>query len=178
MPSLLAKDVAAVLITRGGTDIEEITAGWPAFGQVIIHTGAPNVFARWENLFRAGKQIVFVQDDDCIVPVKQLLKHWSEDDKILLNVPPGESLMVGWGALIRRGYAHRSFQRYLERYGMDALTRTFADFVVTSITPCRTVDLGHEDLPWATGADRLYNQPGHYDGQDEIRARCKELKVR
>lgn len=87
-------------------------------------------------------------------------------------------MMVGWGALVKRGYAHRNFQRYLERFGMDAICRTFADFVVTSLTPCRAVDLGHRDLPWATAPDRLYQQPGHYKDQEVIRERCRALGQR
>jgi hypothetical protein len=40
------------------------------------------------------------------------------------------------------------------------------------MTGWQTIDLGHQDMPWATAPDRMYMQPNHYHDQQIVRDRC------
>lgn len=114
------------------------------------------------------------------------------EDHVVCNMPQEfrphypDSALVGFGAAFHRDAPARAFGRYeafVQEKGQGAFTGcagpTFnrtCDVVFTTLTPRVLVDVPKENLPYATGDDRMYRQAEHV-GE---RARMLELtrKVR
>ena len=43
--------------------------------------------------------------------------------------------------------------------------------IFTEMTPCITLDLGHENMDYATAEDRMYRRPGHV----QLRRAAREM---
>lgn len=169
--------VSGVLVTRGDVDTKQIIDSWP-FEDCLVWDnsvdGDLKVYGRYAMMEAARNDLVFVQDDDCYVPVRQLLRTY-EGDGILLNIPPDEKALVGWGAIIDRRIAREALNTYMTRWPRDDTFLRCCDVIVTALNAFGRVDLGHEDLPWATNPDRMYHQAGHYEEREEVRRRCLTL---
>ncbi len=170
--------VSGVLVTRGNQPdgVRQILTTWP-FPERRVWDNSERedlgVYGRWMCCRGARSHVCFFQDDDCLVPVQALLDAYT--GTMLLNVPEDESALVGWGAVLDRREAERAFDLYLAHFPFDDYVTRFADFIVTSLVPHERIDLGHTDFPWATDPDRLYHRTDHYEGQEEVRERCKTL---
>jgi hypothetical protein len=151
-------------------------SSWPFEDKVVwdpaVHKDV-SVLGRYTLMARAKHDLCYVQDDDCLVPIDELLDAYT--GRALLNIPPDEGPLVGWGALIDRREAHSALCRYLAVFPRDETFMRCADFVVTALIPWDRVDLGHEDLPWATAPDRMYHRPTHYEEQEVVKQRCGTL---
>jgi len=174
-------DVSAVIVTRGDVDLEPSLAPIRDAGvdDIVIWNNATRpedlqVAGRYEAIAETRHDLIYSQDDDCIVPVDELLAAY--EDGLLVNVPPGEQPWLAWGALFDRSLPNKAFQRYGAAYDFDdALFCRWADVVFAHLNGWRTIDLGHQDLPWATAPNRMYHQPDHYISQQLVRDRCLAL---
>lgn len=141
------EDVAAVIVTRGDVPLEDIYESFPDFGQVIVwangsgcridgpggtflwDSGTLNletmeaefpdlsVYGRYAAIARSSLPVVYVQDDDCIVPdIPGLLDRYAPG-RIAANMPESrwadypDSCLLGWGAVFDRHLPERAFWR-------------------------------------------------------------------
>lgn len=147
MAGLTPAEVSAVIVTRGDVPLDEIHDSFPEFGEVIVWTngqgcwvGRPDgtffydqgtlnlermevefpdvsVYGRYAAIKRATLPVVYVQDDDCIIPdIAGLLARY-EPGRITANMPKSrwadypDSCLVGWGAVFDRDLPARAFGR-------------------------------------------------------------------
>ena len=94
---------------------------------------------------------------------------------LLLLLSAGEKPLLGWGAILDRGEAALALGKYLHAYPQDDVFLRCADVIVTSLVPWQRIDLGHEDLAWATDSDRMYHWEHHYTEREEVARRCAGL---
>lgn len=175
-----ASQVSAVLVTRGDVGLAEIVASIRDAGieDVIvwdnkIEEADVKVFGRYRGIRSAKNDTIYVQDDDCIVPVAEILAEYEPGER-LCNMPANrtdytDSALVGWGALFPAVDPWSAFTPYLHSLGqregalLDNEFLRCCDVVFTTLAPFRRVDLGHVNLPWATGPNRMYTgEHDHY----------------
>lgn len=222
------EDVTAVIVTRGDVPLDEIWDSFPEFGQVIVWTNGRgvraegpgsffawdagtldletmqpvfpdlSVYGRYRAIENAQLPVVYVQDDDCIVPdIPGLLARYRPGE-IVANMPESrwpdypDSCLVGWGAVFDRELPARAFERAgfdprvspypdgdWERYTITVAGRSWTwpsaaafrrdcDVVFTTLTPQEKVDLGFSHLPWAETPGRLFKEPGHKAARDAM----------
>lgn len=166
------QSVSVVIPTRGDHDLSPILSTLGDFHEVIV-LESDSVHGRYVGMEEAERDILLTQDDDCIVPHWMLLSAY--EGGILVNVPTDEKRLLGWGAVLERGLAQEALAAYLRAYPADDLFRRCCDVIVTTLNDCQRIDLGHEDLPWATAPDRMYHQPNHYREREEVERRCLAL---
>lgn len=144
------------------------------------------VYGRYACIDRVDAPVIYVQDDDCVLPPDALtaLLAAYEPGKVVCNMPAPfrahytDSCLVGFGAIFDRDLPVAAFSRYAARTLTDfsrggggsplgaisAVGAEFArccDVVFTTLTPSVWADVPYRNLPYATGPDRMYRQPEH-----------------
>lgn len=182
--------VSAVLVTRGDVDLAPILASLHSvFGdRVHVYDNSREPDLKVYGRYRAAQElswldtgdVFYTQDDDCTVPLAELLAAY-DGQELLVNVPAGEKPWLAWGAVFRRWGPQRAFECYRRRLGLpegslipDEMLR-WPDVIFASLTPWESVDVGHQDLPHAFAANRMYRQHDHYESQQLVEQRCLEL---
>lgn len=153
------------------------------FGDVVVWDNSKRtldllVFGRYAGIEEAEHEVVYVQDDDCVLlpgSFGALLGAY-EDGALVCNMPGRfrphypDSALVGFGAVFRRDLPESAFTRWAAAgYEMD--TEAFArccDVVFTTLTDRVLVDVGYSDLPYASAPDRMWKQPSHYGERMQV----------
>jgi hypothetical protein len=205
--------VAAIIVTRGDQWValrESVLPSLPEDWDVLVwDNGAEvlidarrvtsvrvsdlSVYGRYASIEYTDADLIYVQDDDCIVSAPiELDTVWMEhaalqrtlgepwNEHVVCNMPPEfrhdfytDHALVGFGAVFHRDAPARAFLRYapLEPNGTTDFFLRTCDIVFTALTPRVLVDVPKENLPYAYHYDRMWRQPEH---QAE-RARMLEL---
>ena len=172
--------VSAIIVTRGDVELGPCLSSIDA-DEVVIRRGHGGVWERWEAAMSAKHDVVYVQDDDCVVnfdgvveeydpsvvTCNMLTSHWSD-------YPDGIAL-VGWGCVFHKTMLS-AFGQYLMKFSEDELFRREADRVFTGLNPLRVIDLGVHHLGAAFGADRMGREARHGDDLKEIRRRISLIR--
>ena len=162
--------VSAVLVTRGNVDLTEILTSFTDAGlaEFIVWDNSRRprdmaVFGRYEAIGEADGEVIYVQDDDCVLSRDQIrgviagyepgAVTCNMTDRFRENYP--DAALVGFGAVFDRDLPRRAFARFAVGRSSMLFLRT-CDLVFTALTPRRFVDVGHRNLPWATDPDRMY----------------------
>jgi hypothetical protein len=160
--------------------LERLTLGF--FDEIIIKTESPSVYQRYLLAKQVKNDIVFVQDDDCMMNYQNLFKHYNGQ---LTNAMPKEfkekydamgCTLVGWGCYFPKSMLS-VFDKYIEKYGEDEHLLREADRIFTYFNkPYNTLIQPHEDLP--QGEDRM-SSPNNYEfhmkSANEALEKCKML---
>ncbi len=171
---LTLKDVTAVLITDKPEYPKEIVL--EGFGEVIIKTNSPSVYERYLQAENAKNDIIYVQDDDCLVPYTELFKHYNGQitnamvgrRKYYQEISGGKITLVGWGAFFPKERL-KVFKKYIDAYGIDAHLMREADRIFTWLNyPNNTIPLERQDLIDPNGVGRMSADPRHYESMHEV----------
>lgn len=184
------KNVSAVLITRGDVALEPILYSMPFEDLVMWNTSimgksvkAAQMYARYMAAQCCKHNTVYVQDDDCIVDVRQLVREYQyRPNTITCNMPvskrleyaaiaPGISL-VGWGAIFHKECLN-VFDNYIAMHPADDLFYREADRVFTYLNKVRNVDVPFRHLPHAHDKSRMGSQPEHLASLAKIHERLE-----
>lgn len=185
--------ISAIILTRGGYPIDDIVASLHGFEQIIVADNSKSgldrkVYLRWIAARQARHEIIYVQDDDCIVDAKALVEKYNElMSPMVCNMPkdrrdeyarrPGHISLVGWGAVFNRFPVNANIDRYRRFFPQDELFDRECDRVVTYLTPHIDVEVKFEHLPRAHGNDRMGREARHGDDLTEICARLLKLPI-
>jgi len=178
--------ISAVIVTKGDHDLSRIVDSLP-FDDLVIWDNSKRanymVYGRYLAVAEAKHEIIYTQDDDCLVPNAKVLIPAYRDGEILCNVSPEHQhdyrklpfSLVGWGALFHRRLLS-CFRRYWSRFPDDGLFRRECDRVFTGLNPYRNIWVGREHLPWAHDSSRMGVQVNHNRDLNEISRRIQCLK--
>ena len=152
------------------------------FGEVIVGPGSFSVYGRYLAISQARYDVVYTQDDDCMVPVKELALHF--DGRFVNNMEPGRLefysdgiTLIGWGSFFRKELPERAFRQYNKEYPMDSFFHRLSDRIFTGLTPeKKTVCLPFTHLPKASAPNRMSAVQSHWDDLNEVRKRLAYIK--
>jgi hypothetical protein len=170
------KNVTAVLITTKDEYPKEISID--GFGEVLIKTNSPSVFERYLLAEKATNDIIYVQDDDCIVDYKALWRYY--DGRLTNTMTPHHysaysstgATLVGWGCFFPKAML-KEFHRYIDRYGQDFHLFREADRIFTVLNqPHNTIIAPHQDLPQV---GRMSHEALHYEWAREAIEKTRVL---
>ena len=191
-------NVSAIIVTRGDVNLDLVVASLPeewevliwnngerrlfrrAFGTLLARIitghseGLPDLgaYGRYAAIEYAKHDVIYFQDDDCIVMPDDLerLTESYEPDVLSALMPPSrvdytDTVLIGWGALFDRHLPEFAFARWTHAGHLAQTHRDFnvigADFVFPMLTPHKRIDGEHEDLPWAHAPNRTWSLPGY-----------------
>ncbi len=175
--------ISAVLITREKEYPQEILDSLPEFDEVIIETECPYIYRRYELAMQAKGDVIYVQDDDCIVDVSFLKQLYNDNLTNFISeghqrVYNGTGItLIGWGALFPKTMLN--FSRYLDKYGNSDLFKREADRVFTYLNqPFNTFVTEINHLERASNPDRMYNDGVHWNTLSQIKEQLKLINDR
>ena len=173
--------ITCVLITREKEYpkqvLERIDTGF--FDEILVVTECPSIYHRYLAAKTAKNDIIYVQDDDCLVNFQALFKHYN--GQIINGMPlpfiekykDSGCTLVGWGCYFKKSKLS-VFDSYIAKYGVDADLLREADRIFTYLNfPVKTVQFPHEDLNQTS--DRMGYQPEHYKSMAEALEKAKTL---
>lgn len=127
--------ISACLVSREPID-PRILKSLEGFGEILIGDGKFGPYARYDEAVAKAKfDIIYTQDDDCLVNIDALLELWN--GSFVANVMPdrlepcfNHNTLIGWGALFKKELALTALDRYAQKYGKDYLYCREADRIV------------------------------------------------
>jgi len=181
-------DVSAVLVTRGDVDLAPIIETLP-YGEVVVWDNSTRpvdygVFGRYVAIAETTRDLVYFQDDDCLVSChEELLDAWEPgyvvgnafDDAERLKRYEGTTLL-GWGAIFEPDLPWQMFTEYARHFPLEDLWLDGeygghgglgAEIVFPMLAPSKTITHGvtwlDEDGPVLERPNRMWKQPSFYE---------------
>jgi hypothetical protein len=174
--------ITAVLITKDKQYPQEVLDSLLGkFDEILIETNCPSILKRYQLALKAKNDVIYVQDDDCIVDVDRLGKKYN--GQLTNFISPGHQdsyqgtgiTLIGWGALFPKEML--DFSKYIDKFGIDPLFLSQADRVFTYLNqPHNSIVVDIKHLPRATDSTRMYTQPDHWNNLELIKQRCAQLQ--
>jgi hypothetical protein len=140
------------------------------------------VYKRYELAKQVKNDIIYVQDDDCLVNYQNLFKHYDGRITNTMTLPFKQKYddmgctLVGWGAYFPKSMLS-VFDKYIEKYGMDEHLYREADRIFTYLNkPFNTIIQPHEDL--FQDGNRMSspaNVEFHFQSANEALRKCSLL---
>jgi len=142
------------------------------FKGVVGHTfGDRGAFGRYAAIEYAWGDVIYFQDDDCVVQSSDLdrLVEAYEPGVLTALMPPSrtdytDTVLIGWGSIFDRDLPEKAFYRWRENDG-DVSSEDFlivgCDFIFPMLTPWKRLDAEHTDLPWAFNNTRTWQRRGY-----------------
>jgi hypothetical protein len=217
-----AVNVSAIIVTRGDVDLvpvlESLPESWqrivwdngarevrkyePQFGYASIRTIPRDlaVYGRYAAIeFAADGNLIYVQDDDCILDDPAALHVHRAPGYVVCNLPTKfrdtgnyeDSSLVGFGALFDRYLPVMAFGKFFGHGSgglmpSDAMLRAITnqpepflrecDTIFTGLTPRVLVDLPYSDREFASAPNRLWKQPGHAAEREGMRQLVRQVR--
>src|SRR3990167_11096335 len=142
------------------------------FDEVLIRTESPSVFQRYLLAEKAKNDIIYVQDDDCIVDIKELWKHYNGQltngiTEHHHNAYRGSDVtLVGWGCFFPKEML-KNLGQYIGKYGVDKHLLREADRIFTYLNkPHNTIVMPHGDFKYQKQG-RMWNESDHWSSMAE-----------
>lgn len=147
------------------------------------------VYGRYAAIFHARNEVIYTQDDDCIIDAQAVLcqgQYLDAANGIVSNMPKSrwddypDSCLVGWGALFHRSLPEKAFLRwYVDGAFADqpGVFNRECDAVFTTLTPHVKIDVGFEHLPWAEDPERaMFLTPGRNEERAAVYAAARKVR--
>ena len=182
---MIFSNISAIIVTKGDRDISGIVKDLP-FRDIIVWDNSKEkedskVYGRYLAINRAKHNLIYTQDDDCIVDVHAIIKAYL-GISIVCNMPKDRRReyydgiqLVGWGSIFHKNLALSAFKKYLDAFPLDDLFLRECDRVFTYLNRCTLVDVPIAHLDYAHGEDRMGREARHGYDMKEIRRRLYTL---
>lgn len=183
--------ITAVVVTRGDRNISQVIDSLNHFDELIVWDNSKaikdlKVFGRYAGAFIARNDLIYIQDDDCLINTQELLDHYNLSGRpltdVFSNFPENRRseyagtkiTLLGWGSIFHKENLD-VFTKYLRYYKFDDLFLRECDRVFSYLNKVIHTDVGVNHLPYAYGDDRMGKEQCHrYDFLD-IRRRLNTL---
>lgn len=149
------------------------------FDEIIVMAESASVYNRYLAARAAKNQLVYTQDDDCMVNHQVLFKSYNGQITNAMTLQfqqKYESMgctLVGWGCYFPKSMLD-VFDKYIAKYGVDKHLLREADRIFTYLNkPFNTVIMPHEDL--YQSPDRMSFDPNHFKSADEALEKVKAI---
>jgi len=151
--------VSAVLITynrqRNLAAIIDYLSSKPYIGEILIRDNGKlenlKCYGRYMTARQASQDIIYFQDDDCIVQnIDKIYEVFRRDPSRIafglspthyplwthrtFEYPQGQLAMMGWGSFVLKDWCEEAtFQPYIDKYGRDAMFHREADRIFSML---------------------------------------------
>ena len=150
------------------------------FDEILVFPNSGAVYNRYLMAWAAKNDIIYVQDDDCMVNFQHLFKHFNGQITNSMTKPFQEKYqssgctLVGWGCYFTKKHLE-ALDKYIFKYGVtDPHLLREADRIFTYLNqPFNTVIMPHEDL--YQSPDRMGYQENHYTSMAEALEKTRLL---
>lgn len=209
--------VTAIIVTRGDQDLDEVQRSLPEEWELIIWDNSGSVkiyspidgfgnadvqvipiyedvavYGRFAALDYASNDLIYVQDDDCVVSDPLMIAlamdalrfaDGSLIDAVVCNMPQefrhdfyDEHALCGFGAAFPRSLPGRTFVWFKDRTIIEpeVFNRT-CDIVFTGLTQRILVDHPVRSLPYAHALNRMWKQTDHVGERTKMLQVVKDL---
>lgn len=172
---ITAKDVTAIIVTRGDYPLDDIIATLP-YEHLIVWNNSEkpynaSCYGRYLAMEQITTPVAYHQDDDLLFTAHDELLSAYEPGKLVASMPSPwferthydvfDQVLPGAGSLMDKDLHHAAIDSYLKRWPADKLFLNYVDQIVGMLTPHTRLDLGYEILPRAYAQDRICQQdPG------------------
>lgn len=141
-------------------------------------------------VLHAEDALIYTQDDDVLVPDARHIVQAAQaaEGLIVCNMPKefrryyqsNGLALLGFGSCFPGNLVQPTFARYLKHFPFDEFLLMECDRIFTGLNANRIVmvDVKKENLPHATDANRMYQQPGHEERLKLAIERIAEIKRR
>ena len=172
--------ITCILITKEKTYPKKVLDSLQGFDEIIIETECPCIYRRYELALQAKNDLIYIQDDDCIIDWQELYKHY--DGRLTNAITEHHRdyykdlgmTLIGFGAFITKDMIN--FEPYLAEYDMDELFLMQTDRIFTYLNkPFNSVVMEVEQLPSSTAPQRMSTTAGHYENLAEVKKRLDTL---
>lgn len=170
--------ITFVGITRDKEYPKEIDTSW--FDEVLIKTESPSVYERYLLAEKAKNDVIYVQDDDCILNYKELWKHY--DGRLTNGITREHQnsyrgsgvTLVGWGCFFPKSML-KNIDKYKDKYGVDRHLLREADRIFTFLNqPHNDIVMPHIDFKHQK-AGRMWNESDHWTSMNEAIAKLHNI---
>ncbi len=180
--------ISALIVTRGNVDLKEVVAPLSVFDELIIWDNSKRVldfgpFGLYVAAEQAIGEILYVQDDDCIVSSPWAIANVWAPGRIVCNMGKEyqeayhtkRDKLMGFGSVFEKTFIRPTFARYLKHFQLDDVTLREPNRIFTALNHPRIdiVDVPITHMPYASDPDRLWKQPNHGQMRDEALRRCE-----
>lgn len=146
--------------------IEKHLRSLPFINEVIIwdNSGSRNVinYGRYLGAFSGRNEVIYTQDDDCIVEdIASLYEMFeAQNGRCMVNgmkqerahAYTGKDSIVGWGAFFKRDWPN-VLDRYIAKYGEDYIFYRETDRIFTTLCPVERLQMNIKIRDFASAMD-------------------------
>ena len=177
--------VAVCLVTIGDVDLAPILATVPDGCEVVVWDNSRRadymVFGRYMAILEATRPIVFTQDDDCVVPIAEILSHYDPcvvtgnliREDVVWRRRYHDTTLLGFGAVFDAHLPWLAFAKYARKGPLDwefISSPGGAEVVFPMLSRCKTVLCGGEWLGEPGQevfgrSNRMSNRPGFMEAR-------------
>ena len=154
------------------------------FGEVLVGNKGHRMMNRYDTILEAKFDIIYTQDDDCIIHNINELVGLYKPERIIANIKQahlnsydiisgGKLILVGWGAVFHKSLV--DFSKYLAKFPEDELFYREADRIFTWLNPHEVLvsDTKIQDFPSAYGGMSVEDE--HFNTMLEAIKNLKQL---
>ena len=161
--------ISAVIPTRGDVDITPIIKRVEPFvDEIIVADYGLSVYNRYKGIKKAKNDIIYTQDDDCLVDVEKIITLY-EPGIIVNAIKPDrikdypDMTLVGWGAVF-----DKDLTKVLDDWEKDELFMRECDRVFTALNKRHSIPMPVQDL---YQGNRMGEEDRHWNDLKKIRER-------
>src|ERR1700753_1949500 len=113
--------VSAILITKEKKYPKEVLESLSDFDEIIVKTECPNILTRYELTLKAKNEVIYVQDDDCIIDSQELFKYYNGQITNAITQHHRDfysklgMTLIGFGAFFPKKMV--DFKKYTDKWG-------------------------------------------------------------
>ncbi len=180
-------NISALIVTRGNVDLKDIKHTL-SFDELIVWDNSKRLFdlgpfGLYMAASEAKGEVLYVQDDDCIVSKPWTIAEAWTPGRIVCNMGQEyqqayknkRDKLMGFGSVFERSLIRPTFAQYLKHFHLDDVTLREPNRIFTALNSGRIdiVDIPITHMPYASDPDRLWKQPNHGQMRDEALRRVE-----
>ena len=166
-------------------EIKKYLEKFPWVDEILVWDNNTNdnifTYGHWKNALKAKNDIIYSQDDDCIINNLQELYDNFDNTKLIVGMKACRmqeyskfDSMMGWGTFWNKAWA-KTLAKYIEKYGEDYVLLREAERIFTALSDKKVMVADIFEYPSCTAEFALHKQGDHETTKRIAIDRCRLL---